>query len=92
LAVNRRVAERLFLKTYDLELEQAKDYRIWAYRKAAWTVDEWPENVADIYQDRGEAGLRDLPAIGKSLAGEIARWLREDAGVQPKRPKKPQNS
>jgi DNA repair photolyase len=92
LAVNKRVAERLFLKTYDRELKQAKDYRIWAYRKAAWTVDEWPENVADIYQDHGEAGLRELPAIGNSLAGEIARWLREDAGVQPKSPKRAQNS
>jgi DNA polymerase/3'-5' exonuclease PolX len=37
---SKRVAEQLFLRTYDLELEQAKDYRIWAYRKAAWTVDE----------------------------------------------------
>ncbi len=76
-AVNKQVAERLFLKTYDLELEEAKDYRIWAYRKAAWTVDEWPENIADIYQARGEGGLRELPGIGKSLAAEIARWLQE---------------
>jgi DNA polymerase/3'-5' exonuclease PolX len=79
LAVNKHIAERLFLKTYDLELEQAKDYRIWAYRKAAWTVDEWPESIAELYEARGEAGLRELPAIGKSLAGEIARWLRESA-------------
>ena len=78
LAVNKRVAERLFLKTYDLELEQAKDYRIWAYRKAAWTVDELPESIRDIYYARGEAGLRELPGIGKSLGGEIGRWLREE--------------
>ena len=78
LAVNKRVAERLFLKTYDLELEQAQDYRIWAYRKAAWTVDEWPESVAEIYEARGEAGLRELPGIGKSLAGQIAGWLGEE--------------
>ncbi len=76
LAVNKRVAEQLFLKTYDLELEEAEDYRIWAYRKAAWTVDEWPESIAGIYQDRGEAGLRALPGVGKSLAADIARWLR----------------
>jgi DNA repair photolyase len=82
LAVNKRVAERLFLKTYDLELEQAKGYRIWAYRKAAWTVDEWPESVAHIYQARGEAGLRELPGIGKSLAGVIVKWLREDRSDQ----------
>jgi hypothetical protein len=83
LAVNKRIAERLFLRTYDLELEEAKDYRIWAYRKAAWTVDEWPESVADIYCAAGEAGLRALPGIGKSLAGEIARWLRESTTERP---------
>ncbi|UCC64414.1 MAG: radical SAM protein [Anaerolineae bacterium] len=77
LAVNKRIAERLFLKTYDLELEGAKDYRIWAYRKAAWAVDECPESVAGIYQVGGEAGLRELPGVGKSLAGQIAGWLQE---------------
>jgi DNA repair photolyase len=79
LAVNKRIAERLFLKTYDLELERARSYRIWAYRKAAWAVDEWPENVAEIYRARGEAGLRELPGIGKSLAGQIAGWLGEES-------------
>jgi DNA polymerase/3'-5' exonuclease PolX len=73
---SKRVAEQLFLRTYDLELEQAKDYRIWAYRKAAWTVDEWPESVAKICEMRGESGLRELPNVGKSIAGQIARWLR----------------
>lgn len=77
LAVNKRIAERLFLKTYDLELEMAKDYHIWAYRKAAWTVDEMPESVAKIYRERGETGLRELPGIGKSIARQIARWLGE---------------
>jgi DNA repair photolyase len=79
LAVNKRVAERLFLQTYELELEEADDRRIWAYRKAAWTVDEWPESVATIYQARGEAGLRTLPSIGESLAKKIAEWLRQAA-------------
>jgi hypothetical protein len=79
LAVNRRIAERLFLKTYDLELEQADDYRVWAYRKAAWTADEWQESLADLYLARGEAGLRELPSIGKSLATEIAGWIRDGA-------------
>lgn len=79
LAVNKRIAERLFLKTYDLELEQANDYRIWAYRKAAWAVDEYPESIAGVYNSRGEAGLRELPGIGKSIAAEMAGWLQKHA-------------
>jgi len=78
LAVNKRIAERLFLKTYDLELEQAGNYRIWAYRKAAWTVDELKENIAEVYNACGESGLQELPAIGKSIAKEIVKWLREE--------------
>ena len=82
LAVNKRVAERLFLHTYDLELEQAKDYRIWAYRKAAWTVDEWLDSVGEIYESEGEAGLRELPNVGKSIARRIAGWLEDGVADQ----------
>lgn len=77
LSINKRVAERLFLKTYDLELEGAADSRIWAYRRAAWTVDEIPENIAAIYKTRGKSGLIELPGIGERLAGLIVSWLRE---------------
>lgn len=77
LATNKRIAEKLFLKTYDLELEQASDTRIWAYRRAAWTVDELNEDITGIYQEGGEPALRGLPGIGTRLAGLIARWLRE---------------
>lgn len=75
LGVNKHLAERLFLKTYDLELEGAAPHRIWAYRKAAWTVDELNESIAMIYASQGAGGLRALPDIGASLAGHIAKWL-----------------
>jgi DNA polymerase/3'-5' exonuclease PolX len=75
LVINKQIAEKLFLKTYDLELEQAQEYRIWAYRKAAWTIDEWPESVAEIYRNQGEAGLQKLPGIGKGLATEIVKLM-----------------
>lgn len=81
LSVNKRVAERLFLKTYDLELEQASSYRVWAYRKAAWTVDELPESIRDIWRAHGIPGLAKLPAVGDGLAREIAGWLEHDLPV-----------
>jgi DNA repair photolyase len=78
LAANKRIAERLFLRVYDLELEQASEQRLWAYRKAAWTVDEHPESIADLHRARGEASLQELPGIGKKIAAEIGAWLAED--------------
>jgi len=82
LAINKRIAERLFLKTYDLELQGANDYRIWAYRKAAWTVDEYPQNISDLYREQGKIGLIQLPGIGQSMASEISRWLQELDGEE----------
>jgi DNA repair photolyase len=75
--VNRWLAERLFHKTYDLELEGADERRLWAYRRAAWTVDEWPTSLAELYASQGLAGLLALPGIGERLARLIAGWLEE---------------
>lgn len=76
LAVNKLITEQLFLKTYDLELAQAPEQRIWAYRKAAWVIDELPQSIGELFETRGEVGLQELPGIGKSIAQEIAGALK----------------
>jgi DNA repair photolyase len=81
LASNKRIAELLHLKVYELELARAPVPRLWTYRKAAWQVDELRESVADIFAAHGEAGLRALPAIGDSIAREIAQWLLTETSV-----------
>lgn len=78
LEANKYIAEKLFLKTYDLELEMASNHQIWAYRKAAWTVDELQESVEEIYDERGLDGLIELPAVGKSIANQIVIWIGRD--------------
>lgn len=75
LSANKRIAELLFLKTYDLELEMAGGYQVWAYRKAAWTVDEMDEDIQQVYRLRGPAGLQEMPGIGRGISGQIAQWL-----------------
>ena len=75
LEVNKRLSEKLFLKTYDLEIEGASDYRIWAYRKAAWTVDELSRPIDEIYKIEGINGIRSLPNIGEKLSSQITKWL-----------------
>lgn len=80
LAVNKRIAERLFLRTHELELELAQTSRIWAYRRAAWTVDEHTESIDSLHRKGGEAALRQLSGIGPRIAAQIARWLDEEQG------------
>jgi len=78
-ASNKRIAERLFLKIHDLELEGAPQQRMWAYRTAAWAVDEWPVGLSALHASKGEAGLCAIPGVGAGIAGEIAVWLQEAA-------------
>ena len=77
LALNKRIAEALFLKVYDLELAVANLNKIWAYRKAAWSVDELDEGIEEIYAARGIQGLSAIPNIGKHLAMEIKAILED---------------
>jgi DNA repair photolyase len=44
-AVNKRVAERLADTSYDLEIHNQSQNRVWAYRKAAWAVEEFPSDI-----------------------------------------------
>ena len=86
LGLNKRIAERLFLRTYDLFLEEAENYRQWAYRKAAWAVDETEQDVGAIYRQQGRKGLESIKGIGKRLSGEIEDWLQYAEGATQDRP------
>ena len=59
-----------------LESQDAMPFRVNAYRKAATTVATWPTAVAEVLASEGEAGLRKLPGVGKSIAAAMAEWLR----------------
>jgi DNA repair photolyase len=83
LAANKQIAERLFLKLHDLELDQAPSHRIWAYRKAAWAVDEWPVGIDALYAARGGEGLRAIPGVGAGIAKEIEAWLNPPLSPPP---------
>jgi DNA repair photolyase len=77
LAVNKQISEKLQNRVYRMELDCTSQYRIWAYRKAAWTLEELTESVAEIYAKNGRKGLESLKGVGKSLAEEIMRQLQE---------------
>lgn len=80
LALNKQIAESLFLRAYEMELDGDPEYRVWVYRKAAWTVDELDESLAHIHRLKGAEGLTALPSIGRSTARVIASLLEEKNG------------
>jgi DNA repair photolyase len=75
LATNKRIAEQIFTKCYLMELESAPSYKVWAYRKAGWTIDELDYEIMTLYKKRGVDGLKALPNIGPSIAAFIAETI-----------------
>lgn len=75
LATNKRMAAYLANQVYEMELAGEKNYRIWAYRKAAWALDDLEQDVELIYEHMGLKGLESIPRVGKSLAKKLEEWL-----------------
>ena len=72
----KRIAEHLANKAYRLELAEGPGYRIWAYRKAAWALDDLEQDVRLIYERMGVKGLECIPSLGKKLAREVEQQIR----------------
>jgi len=53
-----------------------RDFRIIAYKKAALALESLEEDVAEIYLDKGMAGLEEIPTIGKNLALKIEEYIK----------------
>ncbi len=49
-ALNHRIVELLANKVYSLEIERAPNYQVWAYRKAAWAIEELEQDIGLVYQ------------------------------------------
>lgn len=74
-ALNKRVVERLAEKVYDMEIHQEPANRIWAYRKAAWAIEDLKQDLRLIYQAMGLKGLQNIPDVGPLLGEKIAGML-----------------
>ena len=65
---NRRIVERLAERIYEMELSGESSQRIWAYRKAAWSIEDLEQDIGLIYRMMGVKGLQAIPGVGQSLA------------------------
>ena len=80
---NAMVAETLRDAAALLAHQNADQFRVSAYRNAAKTIEELPEDIAEVAA-RGADALDALPHIGKSIAGAImqltttGRWAQLD--------------
>ena len=76
-ALNKRVVEVLANKVYEMEINKEPNFRIWAYRKAAWAIEDLEQDVGLLYRTMGLRGLESIPAVGGKLGSEIERVIGE---------------
>ena len=77
-SLNKRIVEQLANRLYTLELENGNRNRIWAYRKAAWAVEDLEQDIGLVYRAMGAKGLESIPNVSHQIAKEIEPLLRSD--------------
>jgi hypothetical protein len=74
---NRQLVEVFANRAYALELEAAPGAKVWEQRKAAWAVEDLPQDVGLVYRTLGLRGLEGLPGVSGPAASQIERWLQD---------------
>ena len=75
-ALNKRVVEALANQCYWQELDNAPGQRVWAYRKAAWAIEDLEQDVGLIYRQMGRKGLEGIENVGPRLAEVVERLIQ----------------
>jgi len=75
-ALNQRVVEALANKLYDMELDDQPGHRLWAYRKAAWAIEDLEQDIGLVYRTLGRKGLESIPDVGPKMAQEIEQHIK----------------
>ncbi|MCP4139852.1 MAG: radical SAM protein [Chloroflexi bacterium] len=80
-ATNKRIVEILADKLYAMELENVHKSQLWAYRKAAWAVEDLQQDIKLIYRTMGLKGIQSVenisPSLGKVIEKLLANLLNE---------------
>jgi DNA repair photolyase len=78
-ALNKRIVEALANECYWLELDasRAPGQRVWAYRKAAWAIEDTEQDVGLIHGTMGRKGLESIENLGPRIVELIDGLLAE---------------
>ncbi len=83
LAFNKRIVEKLVVRIHDMELAQEPEYSIWAYRRAAWAIEELQEDIRTIYHKMGLDGLKSISDVGSLMGERVESFVHELTGEYP---------
>jgi hypothetical protein len=75
--VNKRIVEALANQVYTMELDNEAASRVWAYRKAAWAVEDLEQDIRLVYGQLGVKGLQSIGDIGPGLAPVVEQMIKD---------------
>jgi len=82
LSSNRQIAMKLVQAADLLEQQGANPFRVSAYRRAGETVSRLAQDIRELAEAEGNAGLIKLPNIGKGIATAIQELLQTGRWAQ----------
>jgi DNA polymerase (family 10) len=72
---NKQIIGILYEISELLEQKKENTFKIRAYRKLAGFLESFDKELADIYKEKGKAGLVEIPNIGDGIAKKIVELL-----------------
>jgi DNA repair photolyase len=75
-SLNKRIVEALANRVYTMEVENAPSARVWAWRKAAWAVEDLEPEIGLVYRTMGLKGLESIQGVGTSMGREIEALIK----------------
>ena len=80
--LNQQIAMKLVQAADLLEQQGANPFRVSAYRRASETVSRLAQDIGELTEAEGSAGLIALPNIGKGIASAIQELVTTGQWVQ----------
>ena len=74
---NDAIARRFYRLAALMEIRGDDPFRWRSYRNAAEAIEVWPTPLKDIAAKEGEAGLQEIPGVGKAIAKKVIELLEK---------------
>jgi DNA polymerase (family 10) len=72
---NDAIARRFYRLAALMEIRGDDPFRWRSYRNAAEAIEVWPKPLQEIAAKEGEAGLQEIPGVGKAIAKKVIELL-----------------
>ncbi len=76
MAANKILAQMFSKMANALEFLGENPFKVGAYRKASKVLEDYPEDVEEVYRRGGAEALMGIPGIGERIAKKIAEYLQ----------------